>query len=159
MGRGWGWENPSGSWDRPHPRVTSAKSQTQPCHFPAFTPLAALPSLGDQCPALQRGCSFPPCPALGIPRCKMRVEAHFNLPPCAGRSAHLLFYPFLPSQPDAALFEVAPSSNPERESPELSRALSLGTGEPLSWGAWVGPTTPLGPESQAALCPMALRAF
>lgn len=44
MGRGWGWENPSGSWDRPHPRVISAKSQTQPCHFPAFTPLATLPS-------------------------------------------------------------------------------------------------------------------
>lgn len=98
MGRGWGWENPSGSWDSPHPQVTSAKSQTQPHHFPAITPLATLPSLGAHCPALQRGSSFPPYPALGSARREMTVEVHFNL-----WSAHLPFYPLLPLQPDAAL--------------------------------------------------------
>lgn len=84
----------------------------------------------------------------------MRVEAHFNL-----WSAHLPFYPFLPSQPDAALPSRWHPHPTQRESPELSRALSLGSGEPLPWGAWVGPTTLLGPESQAALHPVALRAF
>lgn len=59
------WEKVSGSWDTPHPRVTFAVSQAQPCHSPAVIPLATLSSLRARFPALQNG--LPPCPVLPCP--------------------------------------------------------------------------------------------
>lgn len=57
----------------------------------------------------------------------MTVEVHFNL-----WSAHLPFYPSPALAARHGLVVGVPSST-QRESPELSRALSLGSGEPIPW--------------------------
>lgn len=136
------------------PQVTSAKSRTQPRHFLAISPLATLPSLGAHCPALQRGSSFPPCPALGSARHEMRVEVHFNL-----WSAHLPFYPSCPRSQTRPCSRGVPLIQP--------RGRVLSSAEPCLWAVgtpslgepgWAPP--PLSsPESQAALRSMAWRAF
>ena len=53
MGRGWGWENPSGSWDRPHPPSDLCQVPDPTLPLPSlYNPgSSTLPQRSVSCPA------------------------------------------------------------------------------------------------------------
>lgn len=129
--RRWGWEdryggNPSWSQDSPYPQVTSALSETQPCHFPAGHLWQPHPS---QCHVLQnRSGSWPPLPQELQMHCER--EGCFRL--LSARDPFCSRNEKLPCGQDL----TPPRS--ERCCAEGAWESYLGIGVPASWGHWVG---------------------